>query len=534
VVDRAILSRRQFLVGAAAGIAAVAGLPIRTFAQAARLVTTSSIVAVVSAEPAQIMQGFGASGAWWPIDLVRFRPEVRAAVADLLFTPQGIGLSVYRYNIGGGGTGVTSPSRAPESFLVSPGVYDWSRDAGGRLFLRMAAERGVPVLIGFVNSAPPAWTTNASSCGGVLTSGAEGPFAHYLVDVVTHLRDAEGITLSYLSPMNEPDNSFDTCGQEGMSVPVEQRAALIQAVGQELAMRAPDCQVIADESSRAGEQFMREAGHWLDVPGTAEYVAALAVHRYDYPNELILGLSDALSSAYGKPLWSTELCCFDARTGTWGQQYDPTIAGALMMANFMWQGITLANDAAFHWWVACSSVIGADPGHDPDAWSQPNDQGWNDGLLYYDPDYADNGNQRIYPTKRFFALGNFSRYVRPGDRRHEVIGGPRNLRLLVFVNAATSAGESAVQLPAPSDVAEPSWTVVVINNAPAGTGTTDVSLQLPVDRASPFVVEAAVETSAERDLDSVEPPILSSRGLVSAQVPPQSITSYVLRADYGS
>ena len=56
----------------------------------------------------------------------------------MLFGSDGIALSVYRYNIGGGGVGVTDPVRGPETLLVSPGVYDWNRDAGGRLFLHMA------------------------------------------------------------------------------------------------------------------------------------------------------------------------------------------------------------------------------------------------------------------------------------------------------------------------------------------------------------------------------------------------------------
>jgi O-glycosyl hydrolase len=324
-----LLRRRILLTGAAI----VAGLPLRTFAGSAPNTPESSSLCVVDPQPAQTMQGFGAAGAWWPNDLVHFRPEVIQRVADMLFGPDGIALSVYRYNIGGGGIGVTNPVRAAESFLVSPGVYDWNRDAGGRVFLHMAAERGVPILIGFVNSAPSIWTTNAASCGGTLAPGSEDLFARYLVDVVTHFRDAEGIKLSYLSPMNEPDYRFEGCGQEGMSVPAEQRAALIRAVGSELAARGPMCYVTADESSRTGEHFLREVSTWLAVPGIADYVAALAVHRYDYPNDIVLGLANTLSEMYGKPLWSTELCCFDSRTGVFGQQYDPTIASALMLAN---------------------------------------------------------------------------------------------------------------------------------------------------------------------------------------------------------
>src|SRR5436190_15770315 len=91
--------------------------------------------AVVDQRGGQTVEGFGASGAWWPNDLVNFAAEVQDRVAALLFGPDGLALSVYRYNIGGGGVGVTVPARAPETFLVSPGVYDWSRDPGGRLFL---------------------------------------------------------------------------------------------------------------------------------------------------------------------------------------------------------------------------------------------------------------------------------------------------------------------------------------------------------------------------------------------------------------
>ena len=51
----------------------------------------------------QRIEGFGASGAWWAQNLGTWSPPRRAQVARLLFSRgQGIGLSQYRYNIGGG------------------------------------------------------------------------------------------------------------------------------------------------------------------------------------------------------------------------------------------------------------------------------------------------------------------------------------------------------------------------------------------------------------------------------------------------
>lgn len=49
------------------------------------------------------MNGIGASGAWWPMDLYMYPEQVREEVASLLFSSSGMGLTSYRYNVGGGG-----------------------------------------------------------------------------------------------------------------------------------------------------------------------------------------------------------------------------------------------------------------------------------------------------------------------------------------------------------------------------------------------------------------------------------------------
>ena len=465
-------------------------------------------IALVDRAPSQVVHGFGASGAWWPNDLLHFSPEVQDRVAALLFGRDGLALSVYRYNIGGGGVGVTVPARAPETFLQSPGVYDWNRDRGGRLFLRRAADMGVQTLIGFVNSAPAVWTTNGRCCGGSLAEGVETDYARYLTDVVAHLRAAEGVTLSYVSPMNEPDHGFPGCGQEGMTVPATRRAGVVRAVAEQLAERAPFARVIADESSLI-TQFIPEAPVWLGLGGAAPAVAAVAHHLYDFPLDLELRLAAAEAARFGRPLWMTEICCADSRTGRYGQQYDPTIAGALPLANLVWQSLTQAGDEAFHWWVALSSELGCDPHADPGAAAQPNDSGWNDGLIYYDPAYADNGNQALYVSKRFWALGNFSRYVRPGDVRHEVRNLPPDLRALAF-----RSGEA--------------WVLVVIDNTRAGGPATRLRVQLPAGPGTAAGPVEAVETSAERDLEPVSGPTVGAGGVVSATLPPQSVTTLLV------
>ncbi|MEV6738321.1 glycoside hydrolase [Streptomyces sp. NPDC051104] len=86
--------------------------------------------AEVSPHAAQSIDNIGASGAWWVNDLQHFSPAVQARVAGLLFSKEGLDLSSYRYNIGGGGVAVTTPARAAEDFLNADGTYDWNRDKG--------------------------------------------------------------------------------------------------------------------------------------------------------------------------------------------------------------------------------------------------------------------------------------------------------------------------------------------------------------------------------------------------------------------
>jgi O-glycosyl hydrolase len=490
----------------------VVATPQASFASEAPIAPQIGVTtARVSAAGLQVMDGFGASGAWWPNDLERFPAAVQQKVGDLLFSPQGIDLSSYRYNIGGGGVGVTDPTRAVQSFLTGRGGANWSADPGGLLFLRLARAHGVPMLAGFVNSAPTRWTTNNENCGGQLVPGAERAYASYLAQVVEHLHAVDGITLSSVSPMNEPDNSFGSCGQEGMAVPVGQRATVVRALGRALARRAPYARVIADESSLATFQFLPEVPQWLSEPGTSRWVAALAHHTYEFPTDAQAAQVSILAPQFGKPLWMTEICCYDGKGPLigFGQQYDPTMTSGLWLADTIYQDIAVIGDSQFDWWTALSSQMGCHPVTDGTCPTTLNTSGWNDGLLYYDPGYGTDANYSIYPTKRYSVLGNFSRYVRPGSIRHQVTGVSPGLDVLAFENHGD-------------------WSVVVVNNG--GKGTPPARLRIALPTSGVIRATGAFRTSDRQDLAPVEQP-RSVGGLGGVvQVPPRSVTTYTYRA----
>jgi hypothetical protein len=100
----------------------------------------------------------------------------------------------------------------------------------------------------------------------------------------------------------------------------------------------------------------------------------------------------------------------DGPNGEGGPGRDLTMTTALNVARVIHLDLTLAGVSAWHWWLAVS----------------PSD--YKDGLIYTtwqkpgDP-------ETIYPARLLWALGNYSRFVRPGARRialdgdgHDVTG----------------------------------------------------------------------------------------------------------------
>ncbi|WP_424877392.1 glycoside hydrolase [Streptomyces sp. SLBN-8D4] len=481
--------KRSALLTAAAAFA-VAG-PLISAPPASAATPT---VAEVSPHAAQTIDNIGASGAWWVNDLKNFDPKVQARVSRLLFSKDGLALSSYRYNIGGGGTGVTYAPRAPETFVNDDGSYDWSKDRAGRTFLYAAAKYGVKDLIAFVNSAPAQWKTNAKSCGGYLKAENTQDYAKYVADVTAHFAQ-QGVRFDYISPFNEPTNSFDDCGQEGMLVPVDQRDDIVRALGAEQRARQQRTGIIADESSST-VSFNTEVPQWISQPDTAQYVDKLAHHTYNNPGDDQRAKIYETSRSVGKQSWSTEICCFGKGGTGWAQEYDPTIDGGLNLSQIIYKDFATAHDSAFQWWVALSEQIGSDP-------LAKNDKGWNDGLIYYDPNYAGNGNQTLYFTKRYYALGQYSKFVRPGSVAHNVTGVPDGVEVSTYDDHGK-------------------WVAVVNNH-----NTTDTAVKLHFNSKAPVRASKAVRTSATESWANVAKPSVKG-GTASATLPARSITTYVL------
>jgi hypothetical protein len=131
-------------------------------------------------------------------------------------------------------------------------------------------------------------------------------------------------------------------------------------------------------------------------------------------------------------------------------------------------------------------------------WIAVSKYAFHDGLIYVDPD-----SRRITEAKRLWALGNYSRFVRPGD-----------------VRVAAHEGEGALQVAAFRSALRDRVCAVVIN-----TGTEPVLARLSIAGGPTPGTMRAYETSRAHDLEQ------TYEGLVPEAhwFAPRSVTTLVLR-----
>lgn len=99
-------------------------------------------------------------------------------------------------------------------------------------------------------------------------------------------------------------------------------------------------------------------------------------------------------------LWMSEYCILENNEEARGRGRDAGMDAALYMARVMHYELTLAGASAWQWWLGVS----------------PYD--YNDGLIYIDHDQYDG---EINESKKLWMMGNFSRFIRPGAVRLNVV-----------------------------------------------------------------------------------------------------------------
>ncbi len=381
----------------------------------------------------QTIDNFGASDCWSTEPLAKWSQKTRNKIADLLFsTDKGIGLSCWRFNVGGGinHETITNPLRTVASFETSPGKYDWNAVPGQVWMLKAAHERGVPDLLAFANTPPKSLTRNgftnctAGKDSTNLKPGAEGAFAKYLCDIVEHFQK-EGIKFKFISPINEPDvdwNGVPNPGsQEGSRASNDDILRVCDALAKELATRKMDQRIVTPETNTpwAGARGVdwltlligSKYGDYTELfhsnPGWLKLVNPVyAYHGYagDSLESMVTCRQDlrkALGKIPGVPVWHTEYCQMSGPRGEGGHGRDLGMNTALNIARLIHLDLTIVEASAWQWWLGLS------------------DGDYKDGLLFVDG-FDNNGDESVYTSKLFWIMGNYSRFVRPGMVRVNV------------------------------------------------------------------------------------------------------------------
>ncbi|MFB9052738.1 glycoside hydrolase [Formosa undariae] len=414
----------------------------------------------------QVIRNFGASDAW-ASQFVGLWPESKKnKIADWLFSmdtsetgsPLGIGLSVWRFNIGAGSasqgedSGIKDSWRRAEGFLQNSGQYNWKKQAGQQWFLQAAKDRGVEQFIAFVNSPPVQLTKNnkAHSSDGLSSNLAKDKYVDYadfLANVMMHFKDSLGLSFNYVSPFNEPQWEWKG-NQEGTPWNNDELATATRVIDSVFRYKKIDSKIEITEAGQidylTGEkEKYRNRSNQIETffsPESSNYLADLktvapkiAGHSYftTWDIQKLKSARERIAEKLNKypslEYWMSEYCILENNEEIKGQGKDLGMQTALYLARVIHADLTIANASAWHWWLAISPY------------------NYKDGLVYVDKETSDGS---FFDSKLLWVLGNYSRFIRPGAKRilveHQGYNQLNNLKEGVLISAYKNSDSSIV------------------------------------------------------------------------------------------
>lgn len=388
----------------------------------------------------QTSEGFGASDCWLPAVIGKYWSANRQQIANYLFSqnkvngqPAGIGLSVWRVNLGAGtaeqgdASGIALNNRA-ESYL-SGSTYNWNSCEGQRYFMEQAKNMGCENFVFFANSPLVQWTKNGkgfsqSGSSSNLKDDCYDDYAEYLATVAEHF-NAEGYNVTHISPLNEPQFDWNGDSQEGSGWNNTQIAKFAKELDKALAAKNSRTKISLAEAASwedlyQGDDTRRQVIKHLFTKGSSNYVGDLtsvdnhvAGHSYwtfDNWNRMreVRQKARAAADAQGLKLWQTEWSMLDACPSELaGGNYDAASEFdiAIYMSKIIHNDLTVANVSSWSYWTAMSV----------ERYNQKNRfeliKTTAAGGQYSD-DFTVGGT--VEATDNLWVLGNYSLFVRPG------------------------------------------------------------------------------------------------------------------------
>lgn len=399
----------------------------------------------------QMIDGFGASDAWRCQYVGENWPESKKnQIADWLFSqeldengsPKGIGLSLWRFYIGAGSaeqgveSGIANEWRRGESFIDIHGNYDWSKQAGQQWFLHKAKAAGVEKFLAFSIAPPTFWSLNkkgyANTKNGLINLKPEHfeDYSKFMIEVLKHFQN-EGYNFEYLSPINEPQWDWEKGSQEGTPATNRDISALIRMLNKEVIKNDLDTKIMVGEAAdlrflyshqnKKGRANQIKEFYGKSSKNKATYLGNLSsadktISGHSYftttPVSSLISIRQDLKKSLDKhnlDYWQSEFCILENSEdiGGNGNTRDLGMATALYVARVIHADLTIASAKSWQWWTALTNAD------------------FKDGLIYLDTGKKDDlynleslkTDGDFHDSKLLWALGNFSRFIRPGMQR---------------------------------------------------------------------------------------------------------------------
>ena len=354
----------------------------------------------------QTFEEFGTSSCWWAQTIES--DKMAQEIAKRLYSEdEGLGLKIFRYNIGGGEADnpdcrIWDTSRRTESFYVlnpesGEYEYDFTRDANARRVMDYAIKYGAEKIILFCNSPHFSMTASGHASGGLTEYASNLPKENYqaFVDYVLTIADwfvAQGYPIYAISPINEPMWSWggDWVGQEGCHYTVDETVELLELFATEMKKRNSPYKLNCPESGEMSWAYYEYVEKFFESEILNEFCDTYSGHSYwmDTKSEEKKQIGDKIKETYpDKKYEMSEWCELPLTIDS------TTIDSGLHMAQVIVDDLTHMNAVSWQSWTAVNG----------------------DGLL------DRNSDGELITYNRYYAFKHFTSFIKPGMVRIKTI-----------------------------------------------------------------------------------------------------------------
>ena len=321
--------------------------------------------------------------------------------------------------------------------------YDWDADKNQMNVLKAAAKASGDEFISeaFSNS-PPYFMTNSGCTSGAVNSASDNlrsdsynAFAAYMADVIIHWIEEGVIDFQSASMMNEPDTNYwgaNSYKQEGCHFdPGTSQSKILVAFADEIRKQKESL------TDSAADQHTKEVLDKLILSASDETDIDKSITNYGLLTDEAKAVVSRIDTHTYSGSKRQQLCetAEAANMNLWMSEVDGkytagTDAGemtaALGTAKRIMTDLNGLKSSAWILWNAIDSNIDAENPHDKDSLEDLNFQK-NGG--YWGVAIADHNEENIILTKKYYGMGQFTRYIRPGAT---IIGSDNSDTLVTY------------------------------------------------------------------------------------------------------